>query len=305
MKLRISITDRCNLRCIYCKPLIYEKKEAKEILSFEEIKEISLFFIENFNLKNIKLTGGEPLLRKNFLNLVEILNDLKNKGLETLSITTNGTLLKYYAKYLKGKIDWINVSLDTTDKNKFKEISGGKLNDVLEGIKIAKKLGIPVKINCVLIKGINEDEIESLLLWSFKENLFLRFIEYMPFKGRIPWDKEKVILKDEIIKKAENLGNFRLERNEGDTNIILIRNDGFKFGIIPSISNPFCFDCNRLRLTSDGFLLPCLKSKKKYQIKNIIKEKNAVMIIKNILSQKKESINKNFNLQEDMVSIGG
>jgi len=307
MKLRISITDKCNLSCFYCKPQLYKKNLQKEILSFEEIKEISWIFLNYFNLKCLKITGGEPFLRKDFIKLIKLLIPLKREGLERLSITTNGTFLKKYSKNLNG-IDDINVSLDTLKEEKFKKLTGGNLKDVLEGLEEVKKCGVKIKLNCVLIKGLNDDEIKDLVLYSWKEGFFIRFIEYMPFGNKQAWDEKKVLKRDEILNILSDFGKFFEKREAHSVSKNYLKEDGRGFGIISPISEPFCFDCNRIRITSNGYLITCIRNGRKYFIKDIISSKNMeekISFIKDILCKKEANIKENFKSPFEMVSLGG
>ncbi len=306
LKIRISVTDRCNLNCKYCKPNFYLKK--KNVLSFEEIKDILLFFLKNFNLKEIKFTGGEPLLRNGFINLIGMVSSLKLKGIERISLTTNGILLKEMAKGLKEKgIDGVNVSVDTLKKDKFKYLTEGNLNSVLKGIEKAKEERIPIKINTVLIKGINDDEIMDLLNWSFNEGLLLRFIEFMPFNSVFKWERNKFISKDEILSKISKYGEVKEKENNGTAKIYYF-NKFYIFGIIPSVSEPFCINCNRLRITSDGFLLSCLKKEKGIDLKEIFKSKEKEEEVKEKIKEiiyLKKNMKEKFLSNLSMVSLGG
>ena len=261
--LRVSITDRCNLRCIYCmppegiKPLRHE-----DILKFEEIEEIVRYSID-WGIDKVRITGGEPLVRKGVVYLVEILANLK--GVEDLSMTTNGILLEGYAKDLKNAgLQRINISLDSLDANRFNRITKvGKLSLVLDGIEEALKRGLePVKINVVVMKGINDDEVLDFAKMSLDRPLHIRFIEYMPlgYKGFAKEDrffptaqiKERLRELGELIpaevKGAGPAKSFRFEESSGT------------IGFITPMSEHFCATCNRLRLTADGKLYPCLFS---------------------------------------------
>lgn len=298
-KLRISVTDRCNLRCIYCKPQIYLKKALNEILSFEEIYNICAFFSSNFNLNTIKITGGEPLSRKDIHKLLGMLKGLKFKR---LSITTNGILLEEKINLLKENgLDDLNLSLDTLKPDKFKKITGGELGKVLRGLEKTLKAKIPVKINFVLIRGINDDEILDLLKWSWDLGVFLRFIEFMPFKSNILWKKDLLVDRDEILRTISSLDEFKEKEREGVT-IKYFSKNGKGFGIIPSVSLPFCKVCNRIRITSDGYFIPCIKEKVKIPIKEIIENPEKLY---NIFSLKFKNEEMFFKPQNEMISIGG
>src|SRR3990172_8813740 len=192
--LRVSVTDLCNLRCIYCMPkegII--KRERKEILSLEEILEVVKAAVE-CGIRKVRLTGGEPLVRRNLLWLVERLAGLR--GLEDLSITTNGLLFSHYAETLKKfGIRGVNISLDTLKQERFREITGGEgLNDVLKSIDLALSLKFErVKINMVVMRGINDDEVQDFAGLTLNKNLQVRFIEYMPVQGIGAMDKKAFV----------------------------------------------------------------------------------------------------------------
>lgn len=309
LKLRISITDKCNLNCKYCKPQFYYKKSLSELLSYEEIEEICKLFLKNLPLKIIRFTGGEPLLRKDFPSLLSSINKLKRVQNLRIGLTTNGTLLKDFAYELyKNGLDDLNVSLDTINEQKFKNLTGGNIKDVLEGLKKAKELKFPIKINCVLIKGINDDEIQDLITWSWEMNFFIRFIEFMPFNSMIKWSENTFIGKEEILNKLLKFGKFKRYPSKSTAQIFL-REDGKGFGIIPSVSEPFCSDCNRLRITADGHLKPCLKSKNTLYVKPLLLSNAGKQYLLNeinkILLEKKLNPNAIFENDIKMFSIGG
>jgi len=282
--LRISVTDRCNLRCIYCmppegiKPLRHE-----DILRFEEIERIVRYSID-WGIDKIRITGGEPLIRKGVVYLVEMLSNFK--GIRDLSMTTNGVLLKDYARDLKnGGLQRINVSLDSLDANKFNRITkAGRLSLVLDGIEEALKRGLePVKINIVVMKGINDDEILDFAKMSLSRPLHVRFIEYMPFcktriytnckakkeatKTRTNTNKEgthpfEFVPTSIIRERLKELGELipAQVRGAGPAKSFRFEKSLGTIGFITPMSEHFCATCNRLRLTADGKLYPCLFS---------------------------------------------
>jgi cyclic pyranopterin phosphate synthase len=262
-KLRISVTDRCNFRCSYCMPENPLWKPRKEILNFAEIYKLAKIFVERFGIEEIRITGGEPLLRRGLPLLFELLNTLKYKGLRRLSLTTNGSLLKDFVIPLSNAgIDDVNVSLDTLDESKFWGLTGGNLERVLEGIEEARKVGLRVKLNAVVIRGYNDGrDIIKLLRWAMERKLTLRFIEFMPFDSKEMWSPEKVVCEREII---DFIGRYyRVEPLKDDhsepARYYLV--DGKqRVGVIPTVSAPFCDFCNRIRLTADGRLVLCLFS---------------------------------------------
>jgi cyclic pyranopterin phosphate synthase len=256
--LRISVTDRCNLRCMYCMPPEgVPQMSHSEILSYEEIRTIVQAGAE-LDINKIRLTGGEPLVRADFPQLVKMLSQIN--GIEELSLTTNGILLKRYALELEqAGLSRVNVSLDTLKADKFRYITRlGELQDVLEGIEAAKQAGLnPVKINTVVMRGMNDDEILDFARMTYEEGWHVRFIELMPFKGVAEF-VPSIELRQHISLLA------KLEPREsmaGNGPALYYRLAGAKgtIGFISPLSDPsFCSRCNRMRLTPDGKLCPCL-----------------------------------------------
>ncbi|OGW56337.1 MAG: cyclic pyranopterin phosphate synthase MoaA [Nitrospirae bacterium RBG_16_43_8] len=268
--MRISITDRCNLRCIYCMPsdglrLI----EHKEILSYEEILRI-IRIAAGLGVRKIRITGGEPLARKNITSLTSSIKNIP--GIEDLSITTNGILLEKYAeKLMESGVDRVNVSLDSLRPERFKEITrGGDINVVLRGIETARKSGLlPVKINMIPIKGLNGDEIIDFARITLNSDYHVRFIEFMPFGSRGFWSADKHIPRDEIKSIVETLGPLipvRVRKN-GPSKYFRLKDAQGVIGFISAITHHFCEECNRLRLTSNGKLKPCLFSETEIDLK--------------------------------------
>ena len=260
--LRISITDRCDLRCVYCMKEKMTFLPKSEILTLEEIERLCDNFI-NMGVKKIRLTGGEPLVRKDIIKLIRNLNLKKNHtNLDEITLTTNGTLLKYYAKDLKKNgVDRINVSLDTINPKKYNDITRfGNLNKVIEGIKEAIKNNIKVKINTVAMKNFNENELEELIIWADKLNIDITFIEVMPMEETdisrsmqfVPLDKMYKILDKKFIftKSKQNTGGPAIYYSG--------KNISNKVGFITPLTNNFCSSCNRIRITSTGKLFMCL-----------------------------------------------
>jgi len=261
--LRVSITDRCNLRCVYCmppggiKPLRHE-----DILKFEEIERIVRYGID-WGIDKVRITGGEPLVRKGVVYLVETLANLE--GIRDLSMTTNGILLKDYARDLKNSgLQRINVSLDSLDADKFQRITKiGRLSLVLDGIGEALKRGLdPVKINVVVMKGINDDEVLDFAKMILDRPLHIRFIEFMPlgYKGFAKEDRFSPT--SQIKERLMELGNLipAEVRSAGPAKSFRFEESSGTIGFITPMSEHFCATCNRLRLTADGKLYPCLFS---------------------------------------------
>ncbi|WP_243342542.1 GTP 3',8-cyclase MoaA [Anaerococcus sp. AGMB09787] len=263
--LRISVTDLCNYRCKYCMPEDgVTKKGRSDLLSLEEIYYISHIFVEE-GVDKIRITGGEPLLRKGLVNLVESLGQLES--VKDLSMTTNASLLSDKAvKLKKSGLDRLNISLDTLDKEKFQAISGGNLDDVIQGIKAASDAGLGIKINTVLLKGVNDDEIYDFIDLSKKYPIDIRFIELMPIGPTASYARDKFLSGDEII---ETYDLRKTEKDDPNSPADLYKIDGGlgRIGFIKAMSHKFCGDCNRIRLTADGYLKPCLHSDKQVDIK--------------------------------------
>jgi len=268
--MRISITDRCNLRCVYCMTsdglrLI----EHKEILSYEEIIRI-VRIASGLGVRKIRITGGEPLAREDITSLTSSIKNIL--GIEDLSITTNGVLLEKYAEKLRESgVDRVNVSLDSLRPERFKEITrGGDINVVLRGIETARKSGLlPVKINMIPIKGLNGDEIIDFARITLNSDYHVRFIEFMPFGSRGFWSVDKYIPCDEIKSIVETLGPLTpvRVRKKGPSKYFRLKDAQGVIGFISAITHHFCEECNRLRLTSNGKLKPCLFSETEIDLK--------------------------------------
>ena len=260
--LRISVTDRCDLRCVYCMKEKMEFLPKKEILTLEEIERLSDNFID-LGVEKIRLTGGEPLVRKDIIKLIEKLNYKKNStNLKEITLTTNGTLLKNYSYELKQNgVNRINVSLDTINEDKYNQITRfGKINNVFDGINEAKKNKIKIKINTVVFKNFNEKELENLIEWSNSNNHDLTFIEVMPMdETDSPRDLQFVPL-NKIYEKLDLIYNFKKTNDNTGGPAKYYRSDKLKIkiGFITPLTNNFCESCNRVRISSTGKLYMCL-----------------------------------------------
>lgn len=269
--LRISVTDRCNLRCTYCMP-----KEGlsqighDDVLRYEEILKIARIAAKK-GISKIRITGGEPLVRKNIISLVSDINNID--GIEDISITTNGVLLKKCAAQLKkAGLKRINISLDSLEKNKYSEITrGGNLDDVLEGITEAKINDFnPIKINFVPLKGINDNEIATIAKLTMERPVHIRFIEFMPVNVENEWNNDHYIPSEKIKKELEEIAPLLpVERDEhtGPARMFKFQKAKGQIGFISPLSNHFCDSCNRLRLTADGKLRTCLFSDNETDLK--------------------------------------
>lgn len=264
--LRISVTDLCNLRCKYCMPESgVESLCHSDILSIEEIVEIVKIASKN-GIKKIRLTGGEPLVRRGFINLCKQISKIDE--IEDIAITTNGVYLKDMADELfENKVRRINFSLDTLIKEKYNDIT--RRNDfdkTMESLFYAIKKGFKVKINVVLIGGFNDDEIEDFVNLANKYELEVRFIELMQIGETANWSKDKFVSNKIVLEKVPEL---EFDGVSGVAKIYKIKGQKGRIGLISPISCSFCEDCNRIRLTSDGKLKPCLHSKDEINLKGL------------------------------------
>lgn len=275
--LRVSITDRCNYRCIYCQPEEQFKFiPHEEILRYEEIIEIIQEAVD-LGITKVRITGGEPLVRKGVENFIKELKKIEK--LEDISLTTNGFFLAEYAKKLKkAGLNRVNVSLDSLQKNKYQKITrGGNLERVLKGIDYAFKEGLfPIKINTVLMKGINDDEIEDFTRLTLERPLNIRFIELMPSEEKLIDNyKDKFIsvlqVKENLAKKY-SFNPIDIGSSNGPAKYYQIEGGKGTIGFITALSQHFCQSCNRIRLTSEGKIRPCLFSNQEVDLKKTIRE---------------------------------
>jgi len=271
--LRISVTDRCNLRCIYCMPDEgVQWISHNEILTYEEIVRV-VRAVADLGINKIRLTGGEPLVRANLAQLVSMISGIN--GIDEISLTTNGTLLKNYAFELKrAGLQRVNISLDTFKADRFKRITRlGTLQDTLDGIEAAKKAGLtPVKIDMVVIRGLNDDEVLDFAIKSYEPEWHVRYIELMPLSNI-----GGLVSVHEMRSKIETLGKLEPAPSiEGNGPASYYRLPGAKgtIGFISPVTEPFCSSCNRLRLTSFGQLCPCLLSDRGVDLKTPLRKGN-------------------------------
>jgi len=324
--LRVSITDRCNYRCIYCQSeKEFEFIPHQEILRFEEIVEI-VQEVVNLGITKVRITGGEPLVRKGVVNFIKKLREIKK--LEDISLTTNGFFLPEYAEKLKDAgLNRVNISLDSLQEEKYKKITrGGSLEKVLKGIDSALKAGLlPIKINTVLIRGINDDEVEDFVRLALERPLNIRFIEFMPSGEEVKDNyRNKFISVQEIKENLAEKYSFRpidINSGNGPAKYYQIKGGQGTIGFITALSQHFCKTCNRIRLTSEGKLRPCLFSNKEIDIKKAIRQlardKNERFLRKKIIRNKlkeavklkpeghKLNIKNQENLSFHMSRIGG
>lgn len=307
--LRISVTDLCNLRCIYCMPKEgIPKIQHEDILSVEEIEEIVKVFVK-LGVNKIRLTGGEPLVRKGILDIVERIGKLE--GIRDFAMTTNGLLLKEYAKDLKALgLKRVNISLDTLDDKKYSSITRiGSLQRVMKGIEAAKEVGLtPIKINTVLVGGFNDDEIEDLVRLTEKEEIDVRFIELMPIGEAIKLKADHFLSNEIVLQRVPNLIKIDGEDPSSPAVYYKLPNGKGKIGLINPVSCKFCKNCNRVRLTSQGKLKLCLHSDVEIDLREALRRGQAIeKIIMDAISKKPESHNleDGVYVSKKMYQIGG
>jgi cyclic pyranopterin phosphate synthase len=272
--LRVSLTDRCSLRCTYCMPFNFDKWLPSEtLLSATELVKVIEIAVSQ-GVYEVRLTGGEPLLRPDIVEIVSRINSLEKAP--ELSMTTNGVALAKVAKALaEAGLRRINISLDTLDWERFKRLTfRDRYDDVIEGIAAARDAGLaPIKINTVLMRGINDDEALPLLKWALSENLNLRFIEQMPLDAGDAWTRSNLITADEIYQQLNS--EFELtpvsDRGSSPAEEFYINGGPATVGIIGSVTRSFCANCDRLRLTSDGQLRNCLFSNEETDLRSILR----------------------------------
>ena len=316
--LRISVTDRCNLKCFYCRPENQEFIPRQEILDYEDMVKL-VKVLTKFGLKSVRITGGEPLLRQDIEKFVAMLNEVD--GIDDISMTTNAITLKKHAKALKeAGLRRLNISIDSLKPELFYEITKGNLQDVIDGIVEAKKLGIePIKINAVIIKGLNENEALDFVEFGKEYGVEVRFIEMMPIgQGQIKWDEDMVQPLEKIKNMIEEKYGELVPSSSigsGAARVYEIPSINTKVGFITPLSNPFCDGCSKLRLTVEGSIKLCLRTDDEIIAKDILKngtEKEIeefvrkVVVAKEISNQNIQFNNYAFGeCQRIMTSIGG
>jgi cyclic pyranopterin phosphate synthase len=269
--LRISVTDRCNFRCTYCMPLDeYEWIDKREILTFEEITRLATLFVR-LGVEKIRLTGGEPLVRKNLDHLVASLSRVD--GLKDLCLTTNAALLADQIDSLKrAGLKRVNISIDSLDPDRFRRMTKrGDLGKVMDGIFAARAAGLaPIKLNAVVERGVNDGDIIPLVEFSREHGFAMRFIEYMDVGNSNNWTSAKLVTKKEIIDKITARYPLReVGRNQGSAPSVdyeFVDGKG-DIGVIASVTEPFCSSCTRIRLTADGKIVTCLFSQLGHDVK--------------------------------------
>jgi GTP 3',8-cyclase len=276
--LRVSLTDRCNFRCFYCLPHGEPPIAPKEkMLSYEEIEYACDIFI-SLGIEKIRLTGGEPMMRRDIETIITKLAAFKGKGLLDLALTTNGYFLPDRAQALKDAgLDRITISLDSLKRDVFKEMTGVDVLDrVLAGIEAAKQAKLqPIKINAVIVRGYNEDEVSDFAAFAREHDVKMRFIEFMPLDSGHEWKREQVVSGKEIRERInERFPLVKLNVNRGSETSSRYRfADGApgEIGIIAPVSEPFCGACSRIRLTADGQIRTCLFSTVEHSLRDVIR----------------------------------
>jgi cyclic pyranopterin phosphate synthase len=272
--LRVSVTDRCNLRCLYCMPERPVWFPRSEILSYEEIARI-VEVLARHGVRRVRITGGEPLVRQDLPVLFDLLSRVP--GLEDLSLTTNGLRLRPLAKALaRAGLRRVNVSLDTLDPARFRTLTGRDgVGLVLEGLEAAREAGLsPIKINTVLLRGLNEDEVVPLAAFARERGFEIRFIEFMPLENGGRWEFGRVVPGSWARREIES--RWPLEPDprsdpRAPARRFLYRDGRGAVGFVNSVSEPFCADCGRLRLTADGKLRVCLYDDRETDLKSALR----------------------------------
>jgi cyclic pyranopterin phosphate synthase len=276
--LRVSLTDRCNFRCFYCLPHGEPPIAPKEqMLSYEEIDYVCEIFV-TLGIEKIRLTGGEPMLRRDIETIIRKLSRLKSSGLQDLALTTNGYYLPDRAHGLKDAgLDRVTISLDSLKRDIFKRMTGvDVLDKVLAGIAAAKAAGLePIKINAVIVRGHNEDEVADFAAFAREHDVKMRFIEFMPLDSGHEWAREDVVSGKEIRERInERFPLVRVDVARGsETSARFGFADGApgEIGIIAPVTEPFCGACSRIRLTSDGQIRTCLFSTVEHSLRDVVR----------------------------------
>ena len=297
--LRVSLTDRCNFRCFYCLPHGEPPIAPKEqMLSYEEIDYVCEIFV-SLGIEKLRLTGGEPMLRRDIETIIQKLTRLKSSGLRDLALTTNGYYLPERAQSLKDAgLDRVTISLDSLKRDVFKRMTGvDVLDKVLAGIDAAKKAGLdPIKINAVIVRGHNEDEVADFAAFAREYDVKMRFIEFMPLDSGHEWSREDVVSGKEIRERiSERFPLVRVEVARGsDTSSRYRFADGApgEIGIIAPVTEPFCGACSRIRLTADGQIRTCLFSTVEHSLRDVVRSgasRNEIIDYIHSVIMKKES----------------
>jgi len=284
--LRISVTDRCNMRCDYCRPAAdaYQAEPRAHLLRFEEIERI-VQVAASLGVSKLRITGGEPLVRKNVVQLVASL--AKIQGITDLAMTSNATLLGKYATDLaQAGLQRINISLDSLNPLRFRHLTGGELSPVLAGIAASHAAGLtPLKFNVVLMRGINDDEVADLIDFAINYDATIRFIELMPMKQGMDWKQHYIsieeILKREDVRQRVDV-HAPLQTGNTAARYLPLKHSKGEVGFIMPMSSRFCEGCNRLRLTSDGGLRSCLPADDQLNLRDLMRRGGSDAAIKHV-----------------------
>ncbi|MDA7874968.1 GTP 3',8-cyclase MoaA [Rhodopirellula sp.] len=314
---RLSVTDRCNIRCFYCMPEKGAEFVPKDnILSFEEIHRLARLLVQQGGVTDIRITGGEPLVRQQIPRLIEMLAEIES--LEDLSLTTNGMLLAEQAQSLRqAGLKRLNISLDTLNATTFKKITRREgLEKTLQGIDAAIKCGFEsVKLNTLAIKGVTEPEVTRLVRYALDRNVMLRFIEFMPLDADRAWQQDQVFTGDQLLSILQNeFGSVEaISRPDPSQPAEEFQVEQGRIGIIRSVTAPFCGACNRIRITADGAVRNCLFSASETPLRGLIRagasDEDLLSSIRSCLAQKAKAhgINEDGFQPPDrpMYAIGG
>ncbi|WP_349408274.1 GTP 3',8-cyclase MoaA [Pseudalkalibacillus sp. SCS-8] len=299
--LRISVTDRCNFRCHYCMPAEifgpdYEFLKKNMLLSFEEITRLARLFRQTSGIKKLRITGGEPLMRRDLPTLIQMLSTID--GIDDIAMTTNGSLLPKFAEELKeAGLNRVTISLDTLDNDRFKKINGRNVSveTVLKGVQAASDAGLSIKMNMVVQRGVNEEDIIPMAKYFREQGHILRFIEYMDVGNSNGWKMDDVFSKKEIIDHIHQVMPIEpIEPNYPGEVATRYRYIGSneEIGIISSVTDAFCSTCNRARLSAEGKLFTCLFSAKGHDLRgplrNDLTDKEMIEYIERIWTNRRD-----------------
>ncbi|MDA8328852.1 MAG: GTP 3',8-cyclase MoaA [Betaproteobacteria bacterium] len=322
--LRISVVDRCNLRCTYCRPNgdDFHAVEREQLLTFEEIERV-VRMMTQLGVEKIRLTGGEPLVRKGLVDAIARIAAVP--GIRDLALSTNAVLLDKFARPLReAGLHRVNISLDSLNPQTFEQLTGGRLNEVLAGIHAAQDAGFtPIRINAVLMRGINDHEAASLIDWSIREQLELRFIELMPMCEGMDWQRHyypfsELLAQSAIIERLDL--DTSLRQGSSAARYVSVRgmhehplrHTPSMVGFIEPMSNHFCESCNRLRLMSDGKLRPCLSADHEIDLRSALRDgcsDETLLDLIRLASTKKQEYStytfESIGRQRSMIAIGG
>jgi cyclic pyranopterin phosphate synthase len=274
--LRVSLTDRCNLRCSYCMPAEgLDWLPRDDVLTDDEVVRLIRIAVEQLGVEEVRFTGGEPLIRPGFVGIVERTAALSPRP--SIAVTTNGLGLdKTAAALAAAGLDRVNVSLDTVRADTFREITRrDRLGDVLRGLEAATAAGLaPVKVNAVLLRGVNDHEAPELLAWCIERGYELRFIEQMPLDAQHGWSREQMVTADEImaaLEQAFELSRHPADRGSSPAELFLVDGGPATVGVIASVTRPFCGDCDRVRITADGQVRNCLFAREESDLRTALR----------------------------------